>query len=502
MKILSKEQIREADQFTINHEPISSIDLMERAANKFTELFMARFPVPGKVFIFCGKGNNGGDGLVISRLLLQKGWDVDTLIVHYTKGASDDFKFNYERLLLTEGRNILHINRSQQFPEIDTNAIIIDALWGTGLSRPIEGFSREIIHKINSSNSKKVAVDIPSGLYCDKFNEDNTIVNADLVISFQCPKFSFFMAENGDYVKEFVIADIGLSREFLSKTDTPFHYVENNDLPKLKARGKFSHKGTFGHTLTVGGSYGKMGSIIMTSKACLVSGAGLVTSYIPKCGYEIFQTSMFELMVLTDKEENFISQFPDSSSFDCIAVGPGMGQDKITIEAFEKFLKNLTMPLVIDADGLNILSQRKEYLAMLPKNSILTPHPGEFARLTEESKNSYERIDHLKAFSKKYKCITVLKGAYTAIALPGGNIYFNATGNPGMATAGSGDVLTGVIASLLSQKYEPWEAAILGVFMHGLAGDLASDEKGQEGMIAGDIINHIPNAIKHLKGVI
>ncbi|QHT67167.1 NAD(P)H-hydrate dehydratase [Rhodocytophaga rosea] len=495
MKILSASHIRDLDKYTIQNEPISSLELMERASLSFVEWLINKFDKINKTIVFCAIGNNGGDGLAISRLLLEREYQVQTFILHDAKSNPTDVEINLKRLkkiILVQD-----IYNETDIPDIDSDSIVIDAIFGSGLSRPITGIAAQVVHSINQSKATVVAVDIPSGLYVDTYNPNTTIIEADFTVSFQLPKLSFLLPQNARYVGEWHITDIGLHADAIEKARTSYYYTDASIVKSLvKKRDKFSHKGTFGHALLVGGSYGKMGAAILATRSCLRSGIGLLSIHIPACGYEILQTSAPEAMAMVDKEEKLISDIdiPDLTKYTAIGIGPGIGTASQTAEGFKRLLEQASKPLVIDADGLNLLSEHKEWLTLLPEESILTPHPKEFERLAGKTANEYERLDVLKKFCSDYKVNVVLKGAHTAVANAVGDIYFNSTGNPGMATGGSGDVLTGIITSLVAQSYQPFKAAVLGVYFHGLAGDKAAASKGYTALIASDIIDCLPQA--------
>ncbi len=467
MKILNAKQLHEADAYTINQQKISSVDLMERAAQAFVESFIIKSE---EICIFCGKGNNGGDGLAIARLLSEEeDCNISLFILKTSEQASADFLTNYEKILLSENERITitHLDKFQEI-EIPANAQIIDGIFGSGLNRPINGFIAQYIEYLNSLPNERIAIDIPSGLYADKpISENDIVFKADETITFSSPKLQFLFAENDKYVGELTIKDIQLESPF-SEQETPIQFVTE---VFLKERPRFAHKGTFGHAYLVAGSYGKMGAAILASKACLKMGCGLVTTHIPSCGYEILQISIPEAMASIDEEQKCIATIPNSDKYSAVGIGPGIGTDEITAQALLNFFKENYKPLVLDADALNILSTHEEMWQYIPENTILTPHPKEFDRLTHTHTNSFDRFVTATEFAKKRNCIVVLKGHYTCTATPNGELYFNSTGNSNMATAGSGDVLTGVILSLLAQKYSPVEAATYGVFLHGLAGD-------------------------------
>lgn len=499
MKILSAAQIRKADQYTIRHEPVESIQLMERASAKFVEWFIRQYPKKGKAIVFCGTGNNGGDGLAISRMLLLHEWKVDIYAVKPSSKQSTDFKINY--LKLNQVHEIFAIETKHDLDfELAGDEIIIDAIFGSGLSRKITGIPAQVIKKINSAGAEVVSVDIPSGLFADKHTTPGAaVVQADQVISFQLPKLAFFLPENSRYVKGFHVVDIGLHRDFLQLEKTKYFTIEKDELTGLfEKRGKHAYKNQFGHALVMAGSHGKMGAAILASKACLRSGAGLLTAHVPACGYAIMQTALPEAMVSADASERFIHTLPDLAPYTAIGVGPGLNQDPFTAEALEMLLQNFGGPLVIDADAINIIAGHPELKNKIPRRSVLTPHPGEFKRLAGDWENDFERLEKQRKWSLDHQVVVVLKGAYTSVSLPDGTTYFNTTGNPGMATAGSGDVLTGIITGLLAQGISPEKAALAGVYVHGMAGDLCAAQTHEISMLAGDIISFLPEAYSHL----
>ncbi|MBL7884251.1 MAG: NAD(P)H-hydrate dehydratase [Bacteroidia bacterium] len=500
MKILSSSLLREADQYTIEHEPITSLDLMERAAMscvKWIEenLFEKQYTV------ICGLGNNGGDGLAIARLLIEKKCRVNVIVVNYSSKQSVGFKENYNRLALIA--KIKDVNIIAEFvEEIKANeqAVIIDALIGTGTNKSADGFLKECINYINQFNSCVVSIDVPSGLYTDVLNQtSDSIIKADYTLTFQCPKLSFMFPENAQYVGLFSILDIGLNNDFIQRAQAPYQFIVAQDVKVfLKKRDIASHKGNYGHALLIAGSYGKIGAAVLASKACMRAGVGLLTTHVPKCGYEIMQTAIPEAMVQADSEMYFINDHPVLDKYDALGIGPGIGLEKQTQNVLKLIIQNATAPIVFDADALNILAENKTWLSFLPHNSILTPHPKEFERLAGKTSNTNERLKLQVEFSVKHNVIIVLKGAHTSISFSDGTVCFNSTGNAGMATAGSGDVLTGIIASLLAQKYTPSQAAILGVYLHGLAGDFSAKKISMEAMIASDIIENISDSFHFL----
>jgi NAD(P)H-hydrate epimerase len=502
MKIFPASKIAEIDSYTIENEPIASIDLMERASTKLFKKMIKKFPAPRNCKIFVGPGNNGGDGLAVARMLAEKDYAVEVFIIKITDQLSKDAEVNLQRLKIIKTVDIYELTSVDAMPWLFPDDIVIDAIFGSGLSKPIAGMVLEVIKAINASEATVVAVDIPSGL----MGEDNSksdcqgIVKADLTLSFQFPKLSFLFPENDKFVGEWEVLPIGLHPDIIKQEQTPYKML-NREFVKslLMPRKKFDHKGTYGHGLLISGSYGKMGAAILASRAGLRAGMGLLTSHIPRLGYEIMQTAVPEAMVSIDRSDIIFTEFPELSQFKAVAIGPGIDKKQNSYRAMIELLKEVKVPMVIDADAINIIGEHPELKEDLPMGSVFTPHPKEFERLVGKSNDSFTRNIMQRKFAKEHGVTLVLKGAYTAIACPEGSIYFNSTGNPGMATAGSGDVLTGIILSLLSQGYSSKVATIIGVYLHGLAGDLASEKLGFEALTAGDIINYLPKAWLALK---
>jgi hydroxyethylthiazole kinase-like uncharacterized protein yjeF len=499
--ILSAQQIREWDQFTMRHEPVASIDLMERAAGKCVEWIDGRKWQKKKFRIFCGKGNNGGDGLAIARLLMHLDYEVLVYILEFGKPGSEDFQINLQRLHEDLFTQIHFIQASENFPEINESDILIDALFGSGLNKPLRELAADLVDHINSSASVIVSIDLPSGMFSDQSSKGNKIIQARYTLTFQTYKTGLLVQENAACTGELHVLDIGLHPEFLNTGNFNRQLITGNFARQIyKPRNRFAHKGNFGHALIIAGSYGKMGAAILAAKACLRSGVGLLTSFLPKCGYAIMQTAVPEAMAVVDEDEFIITNLPgEIEKYSVVGIGPGIGTADKTKNTLSFVLKRYQKPIVIDADGLNILSFETSWLKYLPPHSVLTPHPKEFDRLFGEHDNDFERIDRAMEKSKELNCIIVLKGHHTLIATPEGRQFFNSTGNPGMAKGGSGDVLTGMITALIAQNYQPWQAALLGVYLHGLAGDFAASALSQETMIASDIIDSLSQAFLQLR---
>lgn len=498
MKLFTGKHIKEWDQFTIAHEPVSSLALMERAANVFVDWFDNSGLGVGKhIYILCGNGNNGGDGLAIGRLLQEKGYSIRIHILRLAKKDSDDFDINLAKCLALEKIQPEFIH--DKLPEWGQGNILIDALLGTGVSKKVEGLAAKIIHSVNESQNYVVSVDMPSGLPAEGI-ADGPVVCADVVFTFMQPKLSFFLAENECFIKKWVVGDIGLHRDYQAQTYAGIELVDREMVSSLyKKRSTFGHKGSYGHVLICGGHHGKTGAAILSAHAALRSGAGLVTACVPEGLQLVMHATVPEVMVThPDQLLHTVAEKPGLQAFSAIGIGPGMGTRHEQAEVLRHIITSATAPLVIDADALNIISEHPEWLILLSENTILTPHPGEFRRLFGPCANSVEMFEKQRIAAQQYKIVIVLKGAYTRIATPEGKIYINSTGNPGMATAGSGDVLTGIIAALLGQGYTPERAAILGVYLHGRAGDLSLSEQSHESLCASDIIANLGRAFLSL----
>ena len=500
IKIFSPEQVRNADSYTIKNEPISSVSLMERAAGACVE-WMKNFGDLNykNVLIFCGPGNNGGDGLAIARMLKQQQIPVTAFVPDDSTKKSDDFSENLKRATDSQ----VEIKPYQEFDpaSVTKSTLLVDALFGSGLSKPLGSIYRDIVTQINLSQGIVIAIDIPSGLLASQPVDlaKDTIVKADYTLSFQFPKLAFLFPENEFLVGHWQVLNIGLHPDYIAGEPCVNYLVEYADAKgMLKHRPRFAHKGNFGHTLLIGGSRGKNGAAVLMAKSCLHSGAGLVTIHLPANGYQVLQTAVPEVMVSLDADPDYCTQLPRLDAFSAISAGPGLGTSAETGKMLKHLIQQASMPMLLDADALNILADNPTWLAFLPKGTVLTPHPGEFARLAGKTPNSFDRLEVLRAMCIRYSLNIVLKGAYTVVCSPLGNCYFNPTGNPGMATGGSGDVLTGIIAALLAQGYNQTEACILGVYLHGLSGDLALDETGYEALSAGDIIRNLGKAFMEL----
>lgn len=495
MQIFATEQIRAWDEYTIRHEPLASVDLMERAATACYD-WLLKHNYKGRSFsIFCGKGNNGGDGLVIARLLAQSNHPVTVYILEFGHKGTVDFQINLARLHDTTAA-IRFISSEEALHPMPTSDVVIDALLGSGINRPADGLTASLIKHINNSGHEVIAIDIPSGLFVDHSSRGNMVIKARHTLSFQCFKPAFLMPENAAAIGQIHILDIGLHPAFLTTQDAPFELIDQPVVSRLlQPRPPFSHKGDFGHAALVTGSYGMMGAAVLCARACLRSGVGKLTCHIPASGYTIMQVSVPEAMCKTAENEHPAQEM---DKYDTIGVGPGLGSAAANTNLLYSLFEQNRRPMVIDADGLNTIGREKDLLNKIPAGSILTPHPKEFERLFGKTANDYDRIQLALQKAATHHFYLVLKGRYTFIASPDGKGYFNSSGNPGMATGGTGDVLTGILTGLLAQKYAPLHAAIIGVYLHGYAGDLAAAYTSQPSLIASDLIDFLGQAIQSI----
>lgn len=514
MKILSSDQIRFVDAESIKREDISSLELMKRAATAFCDWFSKKHTNKNSlIVVFSGTGNNGGDGLVIALILNKLGYNVEVFIVEYKDSYSDDCAYNL-RSIKSEKISCKKIQNKKDIPPLEKYDIVIDGIFGTGLSREVSGIAADVIEVINEFNfidigyselgskayKRVISIDVPSGLFLDR--KTDFAVKANETVSFQIPKLALYLPENYLYSGNVTIVDIGLNEQAILEAESNIFYTEKKDIKTLlKPLVKYAHKGTEGHALIIGGSLGKIGSVALASKATLKTGCGLITAYVPKCGVQVIQSQFPEAMVIEDKSNEHISEINFNIDPDAIGIGIGMGQHEETITAFYQFLQSYKGPMVIDADGLNILSYHHEWLSLLPPKTILTPHPKELMRLIGDWKDDFDKIEKTVVLAQKYNLIVIIKGAYSLI-IDSEYIYVNSSGTPALATAGSGDVLTGMITSLLAQGYNPIDAARVGAYIHGMAADIVAGSIHPRSFIASDIVDNISKCYLKLDSVL
>ena len=503
MKIFTSQQINDLDRFTIDHERITSLDLMERAAKAITHAITSIWTSDTPMVVFAGPGNNGGDALAVARMLGEQGYKVSVYLFNIHDHLSDECQANKQRLLekkrFTEFKEIT-LNFDP--PVLEKNMVVVDGLFGTGLNKPLAGGFASLVKYINQSPARVVSIDMPSGLMTEDntYNIKTNIIRATLTLTIQNKKLAMMFADNQQYIGQLRILDIRLSPEYIAKTETQYNIVEEADIRRiLIPRNDFAHKGMMGHSLIVAGSYGMSGAAILTGKACLRSGAGKVTIATPRKNYTVMQTSLPEAVLKMDHEETYFSEAVPTEDYDALGIGPGLGQHENTAIAMIAQIRRAQCPIVVDADALNILGNHRAWMQQLPRDIVMTPHPIELDRLTGTQANGgYEQLSKARDLAERIKGYVILKGHYSALCLPDGKVTFNSTGNAGMATAGSGDVLTGIITALLSRGYNQADACLLGMYLHGLAGDLAAKELGMESLMASDIIRYLPQAFKRL----
>lgn len=504
MKILTCAQQKEADAYTIANESILSINLMEKAAGLLTDAVCKRWDKSHRIVVFAGPGNNGGDAVAMARILFLRNYEVEVFLFNVTGVLSDECLTNVRRLKESGCPNYTEVSSQFNFPKLTSNDIVIDGLFGSGLNKPLSGGFAAVVKYINASPSIVVSIDVPSGLMGEdnSYNVRQHIIQADLTLTVQMPKLAFLFPENEEMVGEWEVIDIGLSKDFIENTETRYFITEEEEMKRLvKPRRKFAHKGNFGHGLLISGSYGMGGASVLSARACLRSGVGLLTLHTPVCNHALLQASVPEAMVQDDVHERFFAEPVDLDNFQAIGMGPGLGLEEVTAQAVIDQVSECNIPLVLDADALNIFSSYRNYLSRIPQNTILTPHVRELERIVGRCSNSYERLLKARELAAAQQCYIVLKGAWTVVITPEGYCFFNPTGNPGMATGGSGDVLTGVITSLLAQGYSEEEACRLGAYVHGLAGDIACCRVGEISLTAGDIVEALPEAWKQLSEI-
>ena len=502
MKIFTAAQIHELDKYTIENEPIESIDLMERAAKALTRAIMDEYNSLMPVIVFAGPGNNGGDALAVARMLAENNYAVTAYLFNVSGKLSNDCAVNKVRLMDNRRvKNFIEVRQEFDPPVLEEGMLIIDGMFGSGLNKPLAGGFASLVKYINSSAATVVSIDVPSGL----MTEDNTynvranIIHADLTLTLQHVKLAFLFKENQPYVGRLKVLDIRLSKEGIQKLDANYTMLEENDVRQMiQPRSAFAHKGDMGHALLIAGSYGMGGAAVLAAKACLRAGCGKLTVHSPKKNNMVLQMSVPEAIIQLDREETTFSEPIDTEEYHVVGIGPGIGTSEQTAIAMISQIRRSQCPIVADADALNMLGTHRSWMQQLPKGMILTPHPKELDRMEGNSADSYERLVKASNLAERIQGYVILKGHYSALCMPDGHVIFNSTGNAGMATAGSGDVLTGIITGLLARGYKQEEACLLGMYLHGLAGDIAAKELGEESLIASDLIQYLPKAFKRL----
>ena len=502
MKIFTASQIHELDQYTIENEPVKSIDLMERAARTMLTAIEERWDNRTPVVVFAGPGNNGGDALAVARMLLERQFQVQTFIFNINGKLSPDCHQNLKRLREKWGRTVTEVVQEFDPPQLGAEVLVVDGLFGSGLNKPLAGGFSSLVKYINASEAQVVSLDVPSGLMTEDntYNVRTNIIRATLTLTLQQPKLAMLFAENQEFVGEVRVLDIRLSQKGIEQIDTQYTLTDEQQVrDRMRPRPAFAHKGDMGHALLVAGSYGMAGAAVLAARACLRAGAGKVTVVTPRRNVGIMQIAVPEAVLKVDREETIFCEAVSTEGYQALGIGPGLGTQEQTAVAVIAQLRRASTPVVVDADALNILSTHRSWMQQLPAGAVLTPHPKELDRLEGHSANSYERLTHARRLAERIGGHVLLKGRYTAICQPDGHVAFNPTGNAGMATAGSGDVLTGILTALLGRGYTAADATIVGTYLHGLAGDLAAADLGQESLTATDLINYLPKAFRYMQ---
>lgn len=501
MKIFSAAQLRACDAYTIQSEPVSSSGLMERAAAACHDWIVQHFSKDTLFVVLCGMGNNGGDGLALTRMLYRSGYGVKAFLIETGRRFSQDCLYNLKKTEETDPALIRRVAEDTFITDIPENVLLIDAIFGTGLNRPLEGWIQVFVRHIDQLPNRKIAIDSPTGLPSDTIPDAGAaILHVDHTLSFQFYKRSFLHPEGGCYAGAVTLLDIRLSEHFIRATPTQYHLTDVADIAGIyRVRSAFTHKGSYGHAWIIGGSYGMAGAVVLAARAASRAGAGKVTAVVPEVAYPVLQSAVPEALCLTGGER-YIASLPEPDASAVLAIGPGLGTDRRTLRALETLLDATTAPMVLDADALNLIAGKKSLMDKIPAESILTPHPKEFERLFGPCPNSMLRLEKARTQAMRYNIHLVLKDHYTVVVAPDGNCFYNQTGTAALATAGSGDVLTGMIAALLAQGYPPLQAARLGVYLHGLAGRMAAGHYSEEAVIAGDIAAFIGAAYRQLPG--
>lgn len=507
MKLPNAYQMKELDAYTIQHNDIKSIDLMETAALKVAEFIYSHYTNHDTpIIIYSGPGNNGGDGLALARLLSKSNFtNIRAYLFNTNNSLSEDCKQNAERLK-DECPEVSFTEIQQQFeaPEMNKGTLIIDALFGTGLNKPLGGGYAALVKFINASPAQVISIDMPSGLMCEDntYNSPSAIVRATYTLTLGLPKLALILPDNQQYVGKTFILDIDLCYEKLNDMTIPYQITNKCHVAQLlRERATYGHKGTFGNALLIAGKYGMAGAALLAAKACLKAGVGKVTIHSPIKNNDILQIGVPEAVLHHDENETIFTTPERTDDYQAIAIGPGIGTDKRTALAFIEQTSHANIPMLIDADGINILGGHKGWISQIPANTIFTPHAKEMQRLGICNTDSYSILLEAINMAKQHNFYICLKGHYTAVCTPNGEVYFNPTGNSGMATAGSGDVLTGIILALLAQRYNEFDACLLGTYLHGLAGDIAAQELGEHAITATDIIQYLPQAFKNMRDV-
>lgn len=500
MKLFTNEQIRTIERSTIETEGVLPAEIIERVAEGVADEIASRWRPSKPTIVFAGPGNNGADALASARLLYERGFRPSVYLFNIGGDKLSVECIAARDRLLQSTPDIDFIEVTSRFtpPEISQSHLVVDGLFGAGLREELRGGFMSLVQYINEEHPTVVSIDLPSGMFGDwnpRIVNRNTI-HATLTLAIQFPRLCFFMEDNAELVGEWKTIDVGLSQQAISSLPAEFCLVEKRDIHRrLRRRKEFCSKADFGSAILYAGSYGMMGAAQLAARGALRGGVGKLTVCAPKCGYQILQTTVPEALYRNNRGDMILTEIHPERDFSAIAIGPGIGTNEITVKALEDFLSAIDKPVVLDADALNCIALRPAMLNTIPILSVLTPHAGEFDRMFGPQPSSEARLRKAIEMAKFYNIIIILKGRYTAIVRPDGKIYFNSSGCPGMATAGSGDVLTGLLTAMMAQGYPAEIASIIAVYIHGVAGEMAQAKQGEYGVTAGDIADNIGPAI-------
>ena len=502
MKIFTTENIRKIDRYTIDDEGVSSQELIHRVAEGVVGEIISRWSPSKPTMVFAGAGNNGADALIVAKLLIEAGFNTHVVLIN-VKGdsLSRDCRLAREELMSLGNVSMTEIVHTAHIPPLTADHLVVDGLFGTGLHNPLEGGYMAMARYINESGATVLSIDVPSGMFGDWNTRvlARNVVHADYTVAVQFPRLAFFLSDNADLVGKWKVVDIGLSRRAIEETPTKYFYIEKDDVKRvLKVRPDFCSKADFGHALLISGCYGMMGAAVLAARGALRAGVGKLSVHSARCGFNVLQTAVPEALFSPERNDIVISDMTPRFSYTAIGVGPGIGTNDATKGALETLIKTIKRPMVLDADALNIIARNPSLIDHITPGSILTPHAGEFDRIFGSQASAEVRLLKALEVAHKYKLIIVLKGHYSATVRPDGKVFFNSTGSAAMATGGSGDVLTGIITSLLAQGYKSEAAATAGVYIHGLAGDIAARSEGDYGTTAADIAASVGKAIKEI----
>lgn len=503
MKLFTNDEIRAIERQTLQQEAITSMTLIEHVGEAAASEISARYRPTRRTVVFAGPGNNGADALLTAHQLSQRGFKPVVYLFNIGGNALKPDCKKARDILATKSPEVeLHIIvKTFDTPDLGPGDLVIDGLFGSGLREPLAGGFMSLVRYINESGAKVVSLDVPSGMFAEwnHQGQERNIVHATLTLAVQFPRIAFFFAENADIVGQWKLLDVGLNKEIAEKTKSNFHLIEDTEVKSLlRKRPAFCSKADFGSALLVAGRYGMAGAAVLAAMGALRAGTGKLTVYGPQCIMPIVQNSVPEALFESDDDKLRLTSVSVEHEYSSIGIGPGLGNAEVTVGAVEALLQRSRQPLVIDADALNCIAHRPSMLKIIPRFSVLTPHAAEFDRIFGEQKSEETRLIKALEVSRHYNIMILLKGHFSKLVRPDGKVYINSSGCAAMATAGSGDVLTGIITGLIAQGYKPEVSALIGAFIHGRAGEIAAAENGTYGTVASDIAKATGRAIEDI----